>query len=102
MLLVGRWIGTNIYASKNLIVVSGDDMRRGYARVNGSFGRSYDEIEGIAVSVSRNFNVLSEISTGKEVNKLECLNIAEVVDMDIEVASNDEFMRGGGCMGKKR
>ena len=22
--------------------------------------------------------------------------------MDVEVAGNDEFMRGGGCMGKKR
>ena len=28
-------------------------------------------------------------------------SIAEVVNMDVEVASNDEFMRGGGCMGKK-
>ena len=42
-------------------------MRRGYDRVKGSIGRSYDEIEGVTVSVSRNFNVLSEITTGKEV-----------------------------------
>ena len=33
---------------------------------------------------------------------MDCLSIAEVVDMDVEVASNDEFMRGGGCVGKKR
>ena len=80
-------------------------MRRGYERVEGSIGRSYDEIKGVTVSVSRNFNVLSEITTGKEVNKwdcLDCLSIAEVVDVDIEVASSDEFMRCGGCVGNKR
>ena len=37
-------------------------------------------------------------SNGKNVKKLNCLSIAEVVDMDVEVASNDEFMRGGGCV----
>ena len=74
-------------------------MRRGYDRVKGSIGKSYDEIEGVTVSVSRNFDMLSEITTGKEVKKLDCLSIAEVVNMDIEVASNDEFMRGDGCVG---
>ena len=53
-------------------------MRRGYDRVKDSIGRSYDGIEGVTVSVSRNFNVLSEITTGKEVNKLDCLSIVEV------------------------
>ena len=77
-------------------------MRRGYDTVKGSIGRSYDEIEGVTMFVSRNFSVLSEITTGKEVKKLDCLSITDVVDMDIEVASNDECMRGGGCMGKKR
>ena len=46
--------------------------------------------------------MLGEITTGKKVEKLHCLSIAEVVNMDVEVASNDEFMRGGGCVGKKR
>ena len=54
------------------------------------------------MSVSRNFNMLREITTGKKVKKFDCLSIAEIINMDIEVASNDEFMRGGGCMGKKR
>ena len=52
--------------------------------------------------VSRDFHMLDKITTGKKVEKLDCLSIAEVVDMDVEVASNDEFMRGGGCVGKKR
>ena len=52
--------------------------------------------------VSRNFHILSEITTGKKVEKLDCLSIANVVKMDVEVASNDEFVRGGGCMRKKR
>ena len=46
--------------------------------------------------------MLGKITTGKKVEKLDCLSIAEVVDMDVEVAGNDEFMRDGGCMGKKR
>ena len=45
-------------------------MRRGYDRVKGSIGKSYDEIEGVTMSVSRNFNMLSEITTGKEVKKI--------------------------------
>ena len=56
----------------------------------------------MTVSVSGNFTMLSEITTGKEVNKLDCWSIAEVVSMDSEVISDDEFMRGGGCVGKKR
>ena len=64
-------------------------MRRGYDRVEGSIGRSYDEIEGVAMSVSRNFHMLSEITTGKKVEKFDCFSIAEVVNMDVEVASND-------------
>ena len=46
--------------------------------------------------------MLSEITTGKKVEKLDCFSIVEVVNMDVEVASNDEFMRGSGCVGKKR
>ena len=83
-------------------MIYGDNIRRGYVGVKGSIGRSYDEIEGVIMSVSRNFNLRREITTGKEVNKLVCLSIAEVVNNDIEIASNDEFTRGGGCVGEKR
>ena len=75
-------------------------MKRGYDMVDGSIGRSYDEIEDVTMSVSRNSHMLSEITTGKKVDKLDC--IAEVVNMDVEVASNDEFVRGDGCVGRKR
>ena len=77
-------------------------MRRGYDRVEGSIGRSYDEIKGVTMSVSSNFHMLSEITLGKKVEKLDCLSISEVVNMAVEVASNEEFMRGGGCVRKKR
>ena len=77
-------------------------MRRGYDRVEGSIGRSYDEIKGVIMSVSRNFHMLSEITTDKKVEKLDCLSIVEVVNMDVEVISTDEFIKGDGYMGKKR
>ena len=77
-------------------------MRRGYDRVEGNIGRSYDEIKGVIMSVSRDFHMLGKITTGKKVEKLNCLSIVEVVDMDVEVSSNDEFMRGGDSVGKKR
>ena len=77
-------------------------MRGGYDRVKGSIGRSYDEIKDVTMSVSRDFNMLGKITTGKKVKKFDCLSIAEVVDVDVEVAGNEEFMRGGGCMGEKR
>ena len=75
-------------------------MRRGYDRVEGSIGRSYDEIKDVTMSVNRNF--LSEITTGKKVDKLDCLSIPKVINMDVEVASNDEFVRGSGWVGNKR
>ena len=78
-----------------------DNVRRGYDRVEGSIGRSYDEIKGVTMSASRNFHMLCEITAGK-VYKFDCLSIAEVVNRDVEVASNDEFVRGGGFVGKKR
>ena len=77
-------------------------MRRGFDRVEGGIGRSYDEIKGVTMSVSTDFHMLGKITTGKKVKTLDCLSIAEVVDMDVEVVSNDEFMRGGGCVRKKR
>ena len=77
-------------------------MRRGYDRVEDGIGRSYDEIKGVTMSVSRDFHMLGQFTTGKKVEKLDCLSIAKVVDMDVEVATNEEFMRGGGCVGKKR
>ena len=54
------------------------------------------------MSVSRDFHMLGKVTTGEKVEQFNCLSIAEVVNMDFEVASNDEFMRGGGCVGKKR
>ena len=39
-------------------------MRRGYDRVEGSIGRSYNEIKGVTMSVSRKFHMPSEITTG--------------------------------------
>ena len=52
-------------------------MRRGYDRVEGSISRSYDEIKGVTMSVRRNFHMLSEFTTGKKVEKLIVLSIAE-------------------------
>ena len=72
-------------------------MGRGYDRVEGSIGRSYDEIKGVTMSVRRDFDMLGKITTGKKVKKGDCLSIAEIVDMDAEVASNDEFMRCGAA-----
>ena len=54
-------------------------MRGGYDRVEGSIGRSYDEIKGVTMSVSRNFHTLSEITTGKKVENCDCLSIADSV-----------------------
>ena len=92
----------DIYASKNWIVIRGNNVRRGYDRVDGNIGRSYNEIKSVTMSVSRNFHMLGEITTGKKVEKLDYLSITEVVNLDVEVASNHEFMRSGGCVGKKR
>ena len=66
-------------------------MRIGCDRVEGSIGRSYDEIKGVTMSVRRDFRMLGKITIGKKVEKLDCLSIAEVVDMDVEVAGNDEL-----------
>ena len=81
----GGGLGWTFMQSENWIVLSGDNVRRGYDRVEGSIGRSYDEIKGVTMSVSSNLHMLSEITTGKKVEKFDCLSIAEVVMLkDIE------------------
>ena len=50
------------------------------------------------MSVSRNFNMLSEITTGKEVKKLDYSSIDKVNNMDTDVASDDVFVKDGGCV----
>ena len=45
-------------------------MRRGYDRVKSSIGRSYDEIKGVTMLVSRSFHMQDEITTVKKVEKL--------------------------------
>ena len=47
-------------------------MRRDYDRVEGSIGRSYGEIKGVTMSVSRDFHMLCKITTGKKVEKFDC------------------------------
>ena len=84
----------DIYAGKDWIVIWRDNVRGGYDRVEGSIGRSYDKIKGVTMSMRRDFHMPGKITTGK-VGKLDCLSMAEVVDMDIEVVSNDEFMSFG-------
>ena len=49
-------------------------MRRSYDRVEGSIGRNYDEIKGVIMSLSRNFHMLGEITTGKKVENCDCLS----------------------------
>ena len=58
----------------------GDNKRRGYDRVKSGTEKSYDKIEGVNMSVNRNFNTLSEITTGKDVKKLECLSIDKAIN----------------------
>ena len=69
---------TDIYVSENWIVISGDNTRRGYDKVK-SYDKSYDKIKNVTMSVNRNFNMLvSEITTGKVVKKLDCSSIDEI------------------------
>ena len=50
-----------------------DNVRGGYDRVEGSIVRSYDEIKGVTMSMSRNFHMLGKITIGEKVEKLNCL-----------------------------
>ena len=51
-------------------------MRGGYDRVEGSIGRSYDEIKGVTMSMSGNFLRLGKITMGEKVEKLDCLRVS--------------------------
>ena len=42
-------------------------MRRGYDRVEGSIGKSYDEIKDMTMSVGMDFHMLDKITTAKKV-----------------------------------
>ena len=45
-------------------------MRRGYDREESGIGRSYDEIKGVTMPVSRDIHRLGKITTGKKVEKI--------------------------------
>ena len=45
-------------------------MRRGYDRVEGSIGRSYDEIKSGTVSMSGDFHMLGKIKNWQESRKI--------------------------------
>ena len=50
-------------------------MRKGYDMVEGSIGRSYDEIKGVAMSVSRDFHMLFRDynwQEGRKIGLFEC------------------------------
>ena len=49
----------DLYASKNWIMICVNNVRRGYDRVKGSIGRSYDEIKDVTTSVSRNLGIFT-------------------------------------------
>ena len=76
-------------------------MKRGYDRIEVSISRSYDEIKGVTMSVSRDFHMLCKITTGKKVEELDCLSISEVVDMDVEVAGYNKIHEGWWLRGKE-
>ena len=68
----------DIYADKDWIVIWRDNVRGGYDRVEGNIGRSYDEIKGVTMSMSRNFHMLGKITTGEKVEKLDSFSIADL------------------------
>ena len=48
-------------------------MRGGYDRVEGSIGRSYNEIKGVTMSMSRNFYKLGKITAESNLLKRNIL-----------------------------
>ena len=42
--------------------------------------------------------MLGKITTGKKVEKLDCLSIAEVVDMDVEMLKSSVMMNSWGVV----
>ena len=54
-------------------------MRRGYDRVESSIGMSYDEIKGVTMSVSRDFDMLCKITTGKKRSSASAISNLEQV-----------------------
>ena len=60
-------------------------MRGGYDRVEGSIGRSCDEIKGVTMSMSRNFHMLGKITIGEKVEKFDCLSNCPLEQIQLAV-----------------
>ena len=62
---------------------------------------SDDKIKGVAKFVSRNSNVLCEIDARKEVVGFNSFWLKNIINMYVEVPSNEEFMWDGSNICRK-
>ena len=62
--------------------------------------RGYDQVKDVAFVVGGEVNMLRKFERGEKRKKLRSEMICGIVEMN--VASNYEFMRCGGCEGEKR
>jgi len=56
----------------------------------------------VAFVVGKKVNMLRKIERGEKTKKLRSEVICGIVQMNVKVASDDKFMRCGGCEGEKR
>jgi len=57
--------------------------------------RGYDRVESVMFVVGRKVNMLSKVEGGKKRKKLRGEVICRIIEMNVKVAGDDEFMRCG-------
>jgi hypothetical protein len=80
-------------------VIRGRYERMGYFRKERRVMSSDDEIKGMTITVSREMNMLGKVRIVKNGKKGLSVRVREVVNVDIEIPSNEKVVR---CSGNSR
>jgi len=65
-------------------------------------GRGYDQVKDVAFVVGRKVDMLRKIERREKRKELRSEMVCGIVEMNVKVASDNKFMRCGGCEGEKR
>jgi len=64
-------------------------------------GRGYDQMENVAFVVGREVDLLSDVERREKRQMLRGESVCRIIEMNVEVTGDDEFVMCGGSEGER-